>query len=712
MSTIEIQDHQQDFWHKRYFKVIVGYFVGSWTFLEFLSFILSRFHISPYWSDVFLHLLLFFIPAILIISFAPRVGKRPVVLMRRWIVPINLLVAILITTFLFWGKDLGATTKTVYYQDENGLDQPVVVQKEEFATKILFEGLVLSDSLNEENKWLTSSLRKGIGFSLKQVREIYLNSTYEKDNLKEILDELKYENFDYYLSGVISTQSDTIFLDFTITKKDGKQLLLDKIGDTNPIALIDKVTEALLIKLDIHPDTVPLPFKEFGTNNQEAFEAWGNGDVTGALELDSTFLLAWGDKLFISIYQQADQKFLNRIAETSVKYINKLPERLQGSFKTLYWYALREYGKCESSIERYMKLDPTDENLLDQKVFLHTYMGNIDKAAEAIEVQLERNFNEQNLIMALNDYLMLNSPDRMMALLVRYGDQMNALRKAIVEAFIALQLQDYELALEKSEEMDLIDPSNQFSKEFRRVVRFEQQISKSKRDSIYQAVSGFLIVDNAKQKIKFSYDNGQLLFMIRGYPIGLIKPISEDSLSFISVINNAVDFFAINRNQNGEVYKLNDSRKRSLFRITNGLGEALEYFEKKDYLKSDSLFRLEKVRSPETYFIENYLNAINYQLGEDKKLLDDLEGMKLVRPNGEFVCIILRVDDFLEFEFNGSVNRVYPISNDWLVNLDSRRNKYNVFRTPDGVKMDRYEWDPKQNDYVKKNTYVEFREAL
>ena len=103
------------------------------------------------------------------------------------------------------------------------------------------------------------------------------------------------------------------------------------------------------------------------------------------------------------------------------------------------------------------------------------------------------------------------------------------------------------------------------------------------------------------------------------------------------------------------------------------------------------------------------MDAIEFQLNLDEKLIADFENKKFVRPNGEFVCIVLRKDDHLQFEFNASINSVYPVFGDWLVNLDSRRNKYKILYTSEGIKLDRYQWSNADNKYLKKNSYIEYK---
>lgn len=712
-STATGQSNQGDFWHHRSFKIIVGYFIGGWTFLEFLGFVLQRFNISPYWSAVFLDLLLLFIPAILVLSFAPREGKRPMVLMRRYIIPTNALVAILLVSFLFWGKDLGATTKTVYYQDENGLSQPLTVQKEEFATKIIVEELVGHDSLNKEDDWLVGGVSRGAGFSLNQVKEIYFRGTdLEKPTLKEIIEELRYENFEYYVNGVLNKINDSIYVQLTITEPDGSQQQLDPIIGIDPIEIIDRINKTILLKLKVSSNNVILPFKEIGTSSAEAFKAWGSGDITGAIEKDSTFMLAWGDKLSWSLFQDADDDFLARIAETSIKHIRKLPDRLQDSFKTLYWYSLGEYGKCESSIEKQLKRNPGDQDALDQKIFLHSYMGNLEKVNEALLIKLKRNYNERNVMMALGNYSMTNEPEEMEKLISEYGDRMNPTRKVIIEALLAFYKKDYEGALKKKDEVMLLDPSIDFADKFEKIIAFNRGLSNEKKLEIYKSLEGHMIVGHGKKQSENRVMNDQLVYCIGNTPRVTMFLSDSTSYAFFDMGRMRWNDFNAITNQAGDIAYIDLVDRFRQFVITERLEAAISCFYKKDYLKADSLFKEEHATNPETFFIKNYLAAIEYQTDPNSTLLEDLEGMKLVRPNGDFVGIILRDKDCLKFEFNASINRVYPIRGNWLVNLDSRRNKYKVSYTANGIVMDRYEWNPEIKEYDKKNTYVEFRPAL
>ena len=115
------------------------------------------------------------IPSILILSYfhgAP--GKDKWNKIEKIGIPANIIVSLIIMIVMFYPKDLGATTKTVSYEDEQGNNIERVIPKVEFRKSILLYNFTLDENIE---KWMSSGIPSSIAY--KMLQDIYVNSSFQ-----------------------------------------------------------------------------------------------------------------------------------------------------------------------------------------------------------------------------------------------------------------------------------------------------------------------------------------------------------------------------------------------------------------------------------------------------------------------------------------------------------------------------------------------------
>ncbi|MCP4302962.1 MAG: hypothetical protein GY783_20445, partial [Gammaproteobacteria bacterium] len=123
---------------RRVLQLASAYIVGSWGLLQFLAFLESRMAVSPHLVNLIGLVLLLLLPSVITLAWVHgRPGKDTWGRTPKVVVPANLLAVSLLMVFLFSGRDLGAVTKTIAIEDENGTVTERVVPKSEYRRRIL-----------------------------------------------------------------------------------------------------------------------------------------------------------------------------------------------------------------------------------------------------------------------------------------------------------------------------------------------------------------------------------------------------------------------------------------------------------------------------------------------------------------------------------------------------------------------------------------------
>ena len=204
----------------KYFGVAIVLFtlLFGLTFREVLNFILVKLNISHFWADIFLYTVLMFIPTLLAILFIPMDRNKILRVTRRVIPPLNGIVVAITLVFSFWGKELGAMTKVVNYQNEDGVNTNKIVVKGDFVKQVyiyLFENI---SPRSESVRWLSKGIPNAIRLNLDQYQGMMSYFSDVEISLKEQLRPLMADG-DFVIRGSYDKLADTLIVKIDLYNK-------------------------------------------------------------------------------------------------------------------------------------------------------------------------------------------------------------------------------------------------------------------------------------------------------------------------------------------------------------------------------------------------------------------------------------------------------------------------------------------------------------
>jgi len=353
---------------KRRVPQILGiYFAGHLGIIIFMEWLVHNNPVSPHLPTFCLVALSSIIPTILILAyFHGRSGRFQWHRAEKIGIPANLFLSAVLLFFLFQGKDLGATIKTVTLTGEEGHKVERVIPKNEFRKNIavfFFENETDNSTLN----WLQYAIPRMLSYDLSQ--DLYFD-TYE-----EFEDELKRAGYqegigapltlkkkiaedrhlNYFVTGSFLKQNDVVTIKTILYKtKNTKPITENSFSGTDIFELVDSMSDKLKHDLKIpkyHIEkTEDLPVSERLTKSMSAvrnliiaeYEIWHNNDYKAALKHlenaikeDPTFAYAhlylWG--VYSALTQFGKSQ---RALRAAMKYRDKLPEKLQFQLKNRF----------------------------------------------------------------------------------------------------------------------------------------------------------------------------------------------------------------------------------------------------------------------------------------------------------------------------------------------------------------------------------------
>ncbi|NQV17954.1 MAG: tetratricopeptide repeat protein [Armatimonadetes bacterium] len=405
----------QNLWQRRVPQIFVLYLVACWIIVEIVTGLLvDRYLLSPHLIDFSIVTLLSLIPSILLLAyFHGKPGRDEWTKVEKIGIPINVILSIFILFFVFNTKDLGAITKTVTVENEEGEQIERVIPKNEFIQSIgifFFENVSADSTLD----WLQYGFPELLFFDLNQ--DIFLSSTSRGmfnetminagfDNgigapltLKQKIARIQHQ--DYFISGNFNKNDDLYQLEVTIYKTSNTKLISElALEDSNIFELIDQLSLQIrytlkIPRMDIEEMT-DLPISETMTKSTEAFKNYVYGRNFITLEndwieaqkylecsvgIDSTFAMAYYRLGKIYIMLNMTDNIYDSLKKL-MQYSYKLPEERRFMAKYQYFnYVEKDPNKVFSILELWTDLhpnNPTAHFFLGQK---YKWSNRIDEA--------------------------------------------------------------------------------------------------------------------------------------------------------------------------------------------------------------------------------------------------------------------------------------------------------------------------------------------
>jgi len=405
----------KNLWQRRVPQIFILYLGACWAIVEFVSSLLvDRYLLSPHLIDFSIVTLLSLIPSILLLSyFHGKPGKDEWTKVEKIGIPLNIILVILILFFTFQGKDLGAVTKTISVENEEGEQVERIIPKSEFRKSIAifpFESTSNDTTFN----WLQFGIPYITQNDLSQ--DIYISATAANDFYNEIelegfkecigiplMLKMKIANelhLQYFLTGYYAVSNDSLTIKVTLHDTKLGQLISESEFSGNDIFMIvDELTLHLKQKMEIpnqHIKSVKdLPVSEIFTNSVPAFKLFMQGlmakiihndfeteleEYENAVKIDSTFAEVY-IKMLLSYKLSNKESEFKKIVPKAMQYIYKLTERKQFILKYFEcFFNSLNMSKALKLCEMWIDLYPDDIVAREYLAGYYDTIGDLDKA--------------------------------------------------------------------------------------------------------------------------------------------------------------------------------------------------------------------------------------------------------------------------------------------------------------------------------------------
>ncbi len=351
-------------------QILGIYFGASWVLIEFVSFLVDRFALSPHLITLCLVVLGAMVPTVFLLAYfhgAP--GPNQWATAEKIGIPVNLLAVAALAALVFSDKPLGATTETLVLETEEGETIERVVAKSEFRKKLIAFNFQ-NESGDAELDWLQSAISLALLLDLEQDPFVDVGG-YK--GLQEKLARSGYPNgvglpislqssiagdshSDYFVSGSFTREGDSLTVATSLYETRRQRLMAEaRVSGVDVMELVDRLSVQLRRDLEIperHIDEIrDQRVADLLTESPEAFklqmiaynEIVVKRDWNSALEYleravqeDPTSAFAQYQLALVYLLSGQRQK-ADSAAELTMQHLYRFPERWQYDIKYMYY---------------------------------------------------------------------------------------------------------------------------------------------------------------------------------------------------------------------------------------------------------------------------------------------------------------------------------------------------------------------------------------
>jgi len=413
----------KDLFRRRVLQALVLYLIATWGVERLAGWMVNRFVLSPHLPGFCLAIMLSLIPSVCILAYYHGIRSREKRARALGIgLPLNLLIATGFLLFFFYGKDLGAATKTLRLQDEEGQVIERVVPKTEFRKKFavfFFENETGDAALD----WLGYGTPYLLGLDLTQ--DIYLEPLTGFgffDRMKEagfpegvrlpLTSKKKIaENFhrEYFITGSIQPQAEEYTIKTSLYETRRVKLLTENIFQGSDVfRLVDEISLRLKQDLKIPKrhieETKDLPVSEIGTSSTLALKhylaglkakadrnwAGSIGKFEQAVKEDLTFAAAYFElQELYGLTNQSERR--EQAFQSLMQHLGKLPERDQFYIKSEYFFMRKDAKRQLAVVKMWADIFPEDISAHTTLAGVFLYRNQPDDALAEYKRVLELN---------------------------------------------------------------------------------------------------------------------------------------------------------------------------------------------------------------------------------------------------------------------------------------------------------------------------------
>jgi len=364
-------------------QFFAAYLVAAWTLLQFVDWILNRYHISPYWVDLMLWVFIGIIPSLIIYLYhQERINQKVLKLREKVIFPLNIILIMVVTYFGFGNSDLGATIKDISYTNDAGELQTQTITKEEFRVNLPIYNF--ENKTQDSSKiWMSRVINDLLYYDLEQDKNISPDTPGTDGTITNKVNQANAFS-DYYVDGVFDINDSIYFLTPIIhSSKNGKELNRQTFTGTDFFDLIDDVSiyvrEHVGIIEEMRDQYIDLDVKDFTTNSIDALKEFYFGRHDNATAIDPTFALSYYNKSVRGTYYSQGHLEEQYLIDKAYENRRKLP--LQQQLKVLIQrhIAYNHWKEAEELVKLQLEIDPNDVVFNNLLFTIYSETRNLDE---------------------------------------------------------------------------------------------------------------------------------------------------------------------------------------------------------------------------------------------------------------------------------------------------------------------------------------------
>jgi class 3 adenylate cyclase/tetratricopeptide (TPR) repeat protein len=426
-----------DLWKRKVIHILGAYIISSLFIIYIISTIASSLLLSPHLVDFSWITLLSLSPTVFILSyFHARKSRGKWALTEKIGLPVNLIFSALLLIIVFKGKDLGAATKALTIENEDGEKIERVVVKSEFRKKIaifFFENESKDTTLN----WMQYGISSLINYDLSQ--DIFLHTLSGFDFYYKLNEygfskgigipltlEKKIANYYHlksFISGSFNKHNDEYSIKVNLYNTNSGALISENVSSgENIFTMIDEITRQIKIDLEIPEspsgEVNDLPISEIFTESSNALKNYVKGlceiefynnllDGINYFEIavanDPNFTLAHLSSA--SAYFHTNQVEKSKISLKKImQQLYKLPETRQFAAKSFYYTLESEPEKALAVLKMWVELFPDDINGHLELADRYVHINKIPEVIEELKTILELDPEQYVYLEAIGDF--------------------------------------------------------------------------------------------------------------------------------------------------------------------------------------------------------------------------------------------------------------------------------------------------------------------
>ena len=515
------RDSAKNFWQRGFMTIIAAYLVGSWTFLEFLNFILERYLISHHWVDIFIILLIGLSPSAAFYAWNRDLfHQRGLMKKDKWAISSNVIAMLIIVGFFFGDKDLGAMTTTISYAGENGIEKKKVF-KRDFADKILLSSFDNEDS--DSSIWLSSGITHALWEKLLQFDGIVTDPGWWVQTTRERNDVMREIGSELLLYGTYSVSDSNYKVTARLEDVNHQVIHEQNFSGTKLLKIVDSIT--FMVKEKVRNShylvgQLDIPAEEIFTRHEEAYMAYLKGTVSKGIEIDSSFAIAYKMDAMLS-YARGDYQRAKKMIDFAMNYRSRLPKRHELLTRAYYYLIHEDKESAFRMMDNYLEVYPNDNNTAGEIAWIFYNNSRFSRGIEILNKIVSNSRGlDRFIILLIYCYLWdgqyQDAENLISSLTEQYGFS-SPLQLVLADLYILNKR--WSEAFSTYDKLRLNNPSDSSYQSMLKVVNYNSEKSESEISKIIHQFEGIYISEDQNMISLVQHEN-------------LLKVESQKTISF------------------------------------------------------------------------------------------------------------------------------------------------------------------------------------